>query len=107
MYNFMGCSTMMYGPRSFYCITYKSNQIGFNIYRRMYHHNFLVNLRDESYEDCQGITVNSNNTYIIAIKNEIRVYSQATFQIIDTIQVPFKENVHVKREGEQSQEALI
>ena len=51
--------------------------------------------------------MNSNNTYIIAIKKEIRVYSQATFQIIDTIQVPFKENVHVKREGEQSQEALI
>lgn len=79
MYNFMGCSTMMFGPRSFYCITYKSNQIGFNIYRRMYHHNFLVNLKDESYEDCQGITVNSNNTYIIAIKKEIRVYSQETF----------------------------
>jgi hypothetical protein len=24
MYNFMGCSHMMFGPRSLYCITYKS-----------------------------------------------------------------------------------
>ena len=75
MYNFMACSTMMFGPRSLYCITYKSNQIGFNIYRRMYHHNFLVNLSDESYEDCRGMAVNSNGTYVVAKHKEISIRS--------------------------------
>ena len=42
MYNFMGCSQMMTGTRQLYCITYKTGQKGFKIFKRKYNHKFMV-----------------------------------------------------------------
>lgn len=44
MYNYMSCSQMMFGSAVRYCITYKTNQKSFDIYRRRYEHDFCVNV---------------------------------------------------------------
>ena len=58
MYNFMGCSHMMFGPRSLYSITYKSGQIGFSIYQRKYNHGYLAYLSATCYQDSISISLN-------------------------------------------------
>lgn len=42
MYNYMGCNQMMFGKRVRYGITYKTNQTGFQVYRRKFMHNLKV-----------------------------------------------------------------
>jgi len=37
---------MMFGSKVRYCITYKTNQKSFDIYRRKYEHDFRVNVVD-------------------------------------------------------------
>ena len=44
MYNYMGCSTMMFGSKVRYGITYKIGEKGFNLYRRKYEHEYMVNV---------------------------------------------------------------
>lgn len=44
IYNFMGCSQMMFGPKVLNCITYKQNEPNYKIYTRKYFHNFKVDI---------------------------------------------------------------
>ena len=74
MYNFMNCSQMMYGSASRYCVTYKTGQIGFNIYRRKYFHKYMVRLCDDCFDSSRGLSINSKEIYMISFKNKIRIY---------------------------------
>ena len=42
MYNFMQCSRMLFGRKVRNCITFKTNQPGFTIYKRKFYHNAKV-----------------------------------------------------------------
>jgi hypothetical protein len=44
MYNYMTCSTMMFGKRVRYGITYKAKERSFNLYRRKYEHDTIINV---------------------------------------------------------------
>ena len=46
MNNFMNCSQMMFGSKVKYGITYKTNEKSFDIHRRKYEHDYLVNVVD-------------------------------------------------------------
>jgi hypothetical protein len=46
MNNYMNCNQMMYGKRVKFCVTYKTSQKSFDIYRRRYQHNFKVPVSD-------------------------------------------------------------
>ena len=59
LYNFVGCTAMMFGSKSRYCITYKQGEIGFNIYRRKYKHTFLANLDKSSFERSEAASMNT------------------------------------------------
>ena len=48
MYNFMNCTQMMFGSKVKYCITYKTNQKSFDIFRRKYEHSFNSNIYEEN-----------------------------------------------------------
>ena len=50
MYNYMQCSYMMIGPKVRYCVTYKNDSRGFNIFRAKYVHNFKVNVQKDNLE---------------------------------------------------------
>ena len=40
MSNYMNCNQMMFGSKVRYCVTYKTNQKSFDVYRRRFIHNF-------------------------------------------------------------------
>jgi hypothetical protein len=40
----MTCSTMMFGKRVRYGITYKAKERSFNLYRRKYEHDTIINV---------------------------------------------------------------
>ena len=48
MSNYMNCNQMMFGSKVRYCVTYKTNQKSFDIYRRKYWHDFKVPITDEN-----------------------------------------------------------
>ena len=64
---------MMYAA-SRYCVTYKTGQIGFNIYRRKYFHKYMVRLCDDCFDSSRGLSINSKEIYMISFKNKIRIY---------------------------------
>lgn len=66
MGNFMQCSMMMFGPRVRFSITYKTNQPGFQIYRRKYFHNYRVRLTDHNNEGSKGCNLPSIGKYIMS-----------------------------------------
>ena len=46
MNNYMSCSQMMFGSKVKYGITYKTGERSFDIHRRKYEHDYLVNVVD-------------------------------------------------------------
>ena len=42
MFNFMKCTQMMFGSKVRFCVTYKTNERSFDIYRRKYEHSYKV-----------------------------------------------------------------
>ena len=91
MYNFMGCTQVMFGPRSRYSITFKVGQIGFDIYRRKYHHGYVVKANSENFEGCNGASLNSKGHYMVFKNNRIIIYDQNDFKQISEILVPFEQ----------------
>lgn len=55
MFNYMNCNQMMFGSKVRYCITYKTNQRSFVIYRRKYLHNFKVPVVGDNLEGSKGL----------------------------------------------------
>lgn len=42
MFNYMACTQTMFGSKVRYCVTYKTNQKSFDVYRRKHWHDFKV-----------------------------------------------------------------
>jgi len=89
MYNFMGCTCMLVGPKSQNALSFKSNQIGFTTYRRKHHHGFVAKVSNDSFDGCETLGINSRSIFMVTHHQEIRVYCQNTYAILDTILVPF------------------
>ena len=66
MSNFMDCSIMMYGIRGKYCITYKTNEKAFVIYRRKYNHDFRQTVVRENFESSLCLNMKMDNTIVIS-----------------------------------------
>ena len=65
MYNYMGCTQMMYGRRVKFCVTYKGGQKSFDIYRQKYQHNFKVPVSGENLEGSKGLEIKSMNAFLV------------------------------------------
>jgi len=66
MSNYMNCNQMMFGSKVRYCVTYKTNQKAFDIYRRKYYHDFKVPITDENLEGSIGLELPKHNTYLVS-----------------------------------------
>lgn len=87
MSNYMNCNQMMFGSRVKYCVTYKTNQKSFDIYRRKYFHDFKVPITDENLEGSIGLELPKQNTYLVSKIDKVIVYDSETFTAIDTIPI--------------------
>ena len=66
MYNFMGCSEMMFGSRVRYGITYKTNQKSFDIYRRKFMHDFKLNVVSANLDGSRGLPIESMGAFLVS-----------------------------------------
>ena len=57
IWNYMKCNQMMFGQYVRYCITYKYNQMSFDVHQRKYHHALKAPVIKEDYDKSQGLEV--------------------------------------------------
>jgi hypothetical protein len=69
----------MFGKKVRYGITYKTNQRSFDIYRRKFMHNLKVCVQNDQLEGGFGISMPSLEIFLVAKKDEIKVYDSNTF----------------------------
>ena len=69
MYNYMGCNQCMFGSKVRYCVTYKTNQKSFEIYRRKCYHDFKVPITEENLEGSKGLEFSTMNAYLVTKVN--------------------------------------
>ena len=95
MYNFMGCSEMMFGSRVRYCITYKTNQKSFDIYRRKFTHDFKLNVVPDNLDGSRGLYIGSMNAFLVSKIDKIHFYDVDTFKEMPKclIEVPLFKNI--------------
>lgn len=79
MYNFMNCSSLMFGSRVRYGIAFKVSQPDFEIYTRSHYHNFKVCIDDSSFEGAVGCDLSSQKAYVMAESLNVGVYSAKDF----------------------------
>lgn len=87
MFNFMTCNQMMFGSKVRYCVTYKTNQKSFAIYRRKYWHDFKVPISTENLEGSIGLELASMNTYLVSKIDKVIMYSSETFKEVAKIDI--------------------
>jgi hypothetical protein len=90
MFNFMGCSEMMFGSRVRYGITYKTNQLSFDIYRRKFIHDFKLNVVEANLDGSRGLPVESLGAFLVSKIDQIHFYDMDTFKEMPQcmIQIP-------------------
>lgn len=87
MFNFMQCNNMMFGSRVRYCVTYKTNQKSFDIYRRKYWHDFKVPILNENLEGSVCLELQTMNTFLVSKIDKIIMYDSETFEALDSVPV--------------------
>ena len=80
MFNFMKCNQMMFGSKVRYCITFKTNQKGFEVYRRKYEHNFKSLLYKENFEGSHGLQVTKTNRILVTKIDKVFVINSETYK---------------------------
>ena len=87
MSNYMNCNQMMFGSKVRYCITYKTNQRSFVIYRRKYMHNFKVPVADENMEAAKGLEIQTMDAFLVSRIDKVTMYDSNDFQQIGNIDI--------------------
>lgn len=71
---------MMFGSKVRYCITYKTNQRSFEVYRRQYEHNFKNLVHKANFEGSKGLTVKKTNRILVTDINRIHVINSENYK---------------------------
>lgn len=87
MYNYMNCTQMMFGSKVKYCITYKTNQKSFQIYRRKFLHNFKVTVNNENLEGSKGLEFAKLSVFLVTKVDKVIIYNSSTYKEIGNIPI--------------------
>ena len=82
---------MMFGPKVRFCVTFKTNEKSFNIYKRHYIHDFMVPLSKQNFEGSLGIELPSINCYLVTQTDKVIMYDSDTFQQVFEFEVNLQE----------------
>lgn len=88
MINYMKCSQMLFGPRVRSCITYKSGQNGFQIYKRKFFHNFKCTISEEKLENACGANLHEMGAYCLANGTSFSICDGESFSLIQKLNIP-------------------
>ena len=87
MNNYMNCTQMMFNNDVTQCITYKTNQKSFDIYRRKYRHDFRVNIHDENLSGSRGLVIESMNAFVVSQGDTIQFFDISTYKAIPSCKI--------------------
>ena len=79
MYNYMRCSSLMFGARVRYGISFRQSEPGIHIYKRKQFHNFKCCIDNHNYENAFCDEIKSVGQYIVAKGTHIHVSSLKDF----------------------------
>ena len=77
--NYMQCSTIMFGGKENYCITFKQNQKSFDIYRQKYIHSFKQVVYHHDFNKSLGLELKSLNSFVVTRGHEILMFNSDNF----------------------------
>ena len=80
MYNYMQCSSLIFGSRVRYGVAYKTNTRGFEIYTRKYEHDFKVNVHAQNLERENGLSIDTMGRILVSKIDHIAVYDIQTYK---------------------------
>ena len=73
---------MMFGSKQKYCVTFKTNQKSFDIYRRKYEHDFRPNIVSQNLDGEKGLEIYSMNAFAVSKIDTIHFYDVTTYKEI-------------------------
>ena len=88
----MGCISLIVDNLDKICVTFKSGQPNFSIYRRKYDHGFREIIDATSREGCCGLNVPSKGFFLISDDDYIQVHNEKTYKSIYKHDIPLKES---------------
>ena len=65
---------MMFGSKVKYCITYKTNQTGFEVYRRKYEHDYKSLIHKENFTGSMGVSIEKTKRLLVTGIDTIKVF---------------------------------
>jgi hypothetical protein len=83
----MGCSTMMFGAKVKYGITYKFNEKSFNLYRRKYEHEYMVNVMSDNLEGSKAMELKTMDVILCSKIDRVIIYDSVTFKNLGEIPI--------------------
>lgn len=96
MYNFIQCSSLMFGAKVRYGVAFKAGQPDFEIFTRRCYHNFKVCINSQSFEAAVGQELKTMNAYAMASGLDIGIYDSLTYRPSQKWTVkPTSENVEI------------
>ena len=87
MNNFMNCSVMMFGKQVKYCITFKNNESGIDIYRKKYEHDFKVCTVEMDLDGSRGLPVMSMNAFLVSQIDTIKFFDIDTYKEVKQCEI--------------------
>ena len=78
---------MMFGSKVRYGITYKINEKSFNIYRRKYEHEYMVNVLQENLEGAKALEIKSMGVFLVTKVDKVVMYDSTTYQNVGDLPI--------------------
>ena len=63
-----------------YCVTYKTNYRGFEVYTRKYSHHFKVPIDNLNLEGSKVLELETMNAFIVTMRDKVLLYDQSTYK---------------------------
>jgi hypothetical protein len=92
MYNYMGCDYMMIGPKVRYCVTYKNDSKGYNIFRAKYIHNFKVTVQSMNCEGSKILELQSIGAFVVTNTSGVSIYDSQDFKLLGALDITLLES---------------
>lgn len=83
---------MMFGKRRLYCITYKTSQSGFYVYRKKYMHNLKVPVNSQSFEGAKILEIASMNVFLLTKMDRVLMFNVDTYKQCGEITIKLLES---------------
>jgi hypothetical protein len=90
---------MMIGPDKKFAITYKTNEKGFDTYKRKFQHDLRVCINAHNFDGAKAVEIVSSGLFLISKIDEIIMYDNETY--IDCGRIPIAVLDSVSREPNQ------